>query len=248
MTRNGKIARLPHDIREQLNLRLDDNEEGQPILDWLNSLPQTRKLLKERFGDVPISKQNLSEWRQGGYREWAIRNELRSKAFSITDSANEIASTIEAPLLAGNLATVLAAQYAKALAEWDGEPTPEIEAKLHVLRIFCRDIALLQRTMYRADTHENEYRQKIKDDDKQEIDEMKEKALAPIMALLQQKYYQSMLPRNEMSEKIAGIIAAIDNNLPVSKIMPAQDASQTKSHQSNPVKPPLPVKAEAGCD
>ena len=39
-TRNGKIARLPLEIREQLNRRLDDGEQGQPDLDWLNALPE----------------------------------------------------------------------------------------------------------------------------------------------------------------------------------------------------------------
>ncbi len=31
MTRKGKIARLPHPIREQVNRRLQDGEEGKSI-------------------------------------------------------------------------------------------------------------------------------------------------------------------------------------------------------------------------
>src|SRR2546429_5688664 len=39
-TRTGKIARLPHAIREQLNLRIQDNQRGKSLLQWLNDLPE----------------------------------------------------------------------------------------------------------------------------------------------------------------------------------------------------------------
>ena len=39
MARTGKIARLPDDIREQLNRRLNDGEKGKKLVMWLNSLP-----------------------------------------------------------------------------------------------------------------------------------------------------------------------------------------------------------------
>src|SRR5438094_278684 len=48
MTRTGKIARLPHTIREQLNRRLQDGELGKPILQWLNSLPEVKALFDAR--------------------------------------------------------------------------------------------------------------------------------------------------------------------------------------------------------
>jgi len=36
MTRNGKIARLPLVIRQQLNQRLPNGESAQDLLSWLN--------------------------------------------------------------------------------------------------------------------------------------------------------------------------------------------------------------------
>jgi hypothetical protein len=74
MTRNGKIARLPCEVRELLNQRLRDGVGGLAVLDWLNGLPEVQEIIQEDFGGVPISKQNLSEWRAGGYREW-LRHE-----------------------------------------------------------------------------------------------------------------------------------------------------------------------------
>jgi hypothetical protein len=234
MSRNGKIARLPHNIREDLNLRLENNEEGQPLLDWLNALPQTREVLDKSFNGVPISKQNLSEWRQGGYREWVIRNDLSSHVNLLAENTHWIEMEVDAPVLAGKLATVLAAQYAKVLVDWDGEPDEKIEAKLRVLRIFCRDIALLQRTMHRATNQKNEFYQKADDDEKKEIQEMKDKAKAPLVALLQETALASEAPNNEGLRRIAAFIAAIDNDQPIPKFDDAPLKSQTKSHRVKP--------------
>ena len=42
MTRNGKIARLPLAIRQQLNQRLQNGELGQELVSWLNQLPEVQ--------------------------------------------------------------------------------------------------------------------------------------------------------------------------------------------------------------
>ncbi len=249
MSRNGKIARLPHSIREDLNLRLENNEEGQPLLDWLNALPQTREVLDKQFNGVPISKQNLSEWRQGGYREWVIRNDLCSRVGLLSENSQWIEGQVEAALLPEKLATVLAAQYAKALVDWDGQPDEKIEAKLRVLRIFCRDIALLQRTLHRATDQKNEYYQKIEDDEKKEFKEMKGEALAPVKALLQEVVLASEAPNHEGIRRIAALIAAIDNDQPLPKFDDMPLKGQTRSHRVKPrqtnkpeVKPVKPAK------
>ena len=63
-THNGKIGRLPHDIREQLNHRLDDGEPGGSLVEWLNALPEVLAALNsQKFGGCRISEQNLSKWR-----------------------------------------------------------------------------------------------------------------------------------------------------------------------------------------
>ena len=64
----GKIARLPHKIREQINRRLQDGEPGRLLLAWLNALPQTLRLLTDQFGGRPVNQANLSAWRNGGFR------------------------------------------------------------------------------------------------------------------------------------------------------------------------------------
>jgi len=43
MTRNGKIARLPMAVREELNLRMEQGVEGAGLLAWLNGLPKPKE-------------------------------------------------------------------------------------------------------------------------------------------------------------------------------------------------------------
>ncbi|HVY70426.1 MAG TPA: hypothetical protein VHH73_10890 [Verrucomicrobiae bacterium] len=73
--RTGKIGRLPRAIREQLNQRLHDGEQGPELLDWLNALPEVQAVLAAEFDGKPVNAQNLSSWRQGGYEDWLAHGE-----------------------------------------------------------------------------------------------------------------------------------------------------------------------------
>ena len=108
--RNGKIARLPSSIRRELNERLDNAGEGPEILDWLNALPEVQEVLEGKFKGVPISKQNLSEWRQGGFQEWLLRRELCEQAEEMAELAEEMDGNSPNGELVDNVATVLAAR------------------------------------------------------------------------------------------------------------------------------------------
>jgi len=90
MARIGKIARLPGDIRSQLNSRLQDGAEGRQIVRWLNSLPQVKEVLAENFDGHPISEQNLSDWRRGGYEEWLARQDILAQAAELADHRQEL--------------------------------------------------------------------------------------------------------------------------------------------------------------
>src|SRR6266849_1018277 len=66
--RNGKVARLPEPVREQINQILDDGMPYRAILD---------KLRESGAAPYPISEMNLSNWYRGGYREWRIEQQDR---------------------------------------------------------------------------------------------------------------------------------------------------------------------------
>jgi hypothetical protein len=66
----GKIARLPGDLREQINQHLFDGKSDPEILPWLNELPVVKEIMAARFDGQPITKQNMTNWRQGGHQRW----------------------------------------------------------------------------------------------------------------------------------------------------------------------------------
>jgi hypothetical protein len=88
--------------------------------------------------------------------------------------------------------------------------------------------------MHRAFAQKNELYENLEQEDKQELKEMKTKALAPIMALLQEKHYASLLGNTKGARKLAAFIASIDNDQPDTKF---DDKPKTGQTQSKSVKP-----------
>jgi hypothetical protein len=144
MTRNGKIARLPREIRDELNRRMADGENGGSLLRWLNVLPAVQAVLSREFGGKPVIKQNLSEWRGGGFAEWQSRQEMLAQTRELVEDANEL-TTVTNGKLTDYLATVLAARYAAAMASWSGEVSDDFRRKLRVLHGLCQDVVELRR-------------------------------------------------------------------------------------------------------
>jgi hypothetical protein len=101
----GKIARLPDAIREQLNQRILNGQPGKTLVAWLNSLPETKAVLKEHFGGARITQQNLSQHKANPYRCWLDRQE-----------ALDFATTLDAE--DADLQKVLPAHLAEKLSRW----------------------------------------------------------------------------------------------------------------------------------
>lgn len=115
MTRNGKIARLPKAIREELNLRIDNSDEGKALVQWLNSLPEVQAVVATEFGGKPIREQNLSEWKKGGYRDWEARQERHAFIRELEQEANVLGSVMEPKAVNRHLSVVLTAELATLL-------------------------------------------------------------------------------------------------------------------------------------
>lgn len=117
-TRNGKIARLPRTIREELNRRMADGAQAESLLNWLHAQPEVLEVLTRDFEGRPILKQNLSEWRQGGFRDWEARQERLAVMCEIEEEAAEVEET--APALSDKLAALLAMRFAGVMAAMSG--------------------------------------------------------------------------------------------------------------------------------
>jgi len=138
LTRTGKIARLAHAIREQLNHRLRDGELGKTLVPWLNSLPEVQAALTADFAGQPISPQNLSEWRRGGYKEWSLQQEALAMIQTIGADTDALKAASPDPLT-DKLALWLVARYAVAAKSLKGA------GDWHRLRELCFDIVLLRK-------------------------------------------------------------------------------------------------------
>lgn len=140
-TRNGKIARLPLHIRDALNRRLQDGEQGKKLVSWLNSLPEVRSIIHTEFNGRPVREQNLSEWKQGGYRDWLSIQDAREATARLCEELVACGDGETQPL-SETLARWLAVRYAVAtrrLVETEG---PE---HWRLLRELSKDVVELRR-------------------------------------------------------------------------------------------------------
>ena len=113
LTRNGKIARLPLAVRQELNRRLDEGEQGKKLVVWLNGLPEVQAIVAAEFVGKPIREQNLSEWKQRGYRDWVAQQEALEIAERLGEDAREWSAEGRASIT-DTLALWLVARYAVA--------------------------------------------------------------------------------------------------------------------------------------
>jgi hypothetical protein len=76
--RNGKVARLPAVLREQINQMLDD---GFPY-----------KTIIEKLGDSGrhLCEDNLSSWRRGGYQDYLKAQALNERALTQIEAAADV--------------------------------------------------------------------------------------------------------------------------------------------------------------
>jgi len=102
--RTGKIARLPNDLREQVNQRLFDGQPASVILPWLNDLAPVKQILTAQFSGAAINGPNLTHWRQTGYQRWLLE---KQQMISIQHRSQYAAGITSAD--AGHLAPAAAA-------------------------------------------------------------------------------------------------------------------------------------------
>ena len=137
----GKISRLPHSIREQVNQRLLDAQPAPILLEWLNSLPEVQAVLKEHFDGQPIDDGNLSEYRKRAFR----KRQLQNAALQFCENFDQQPSP-DHPTVAPRIEHFVQwiSLRLAAIAEnssFDGDP----QAELRDVRNFLADIVALRR-------------------------------------------------------------------------------------------------------
>ena len=145
--RRGKIARLPHALREALNERLRNNPPAVEILAWLNALPEVREVLAKYFNGSPISEDNLSQWRHGGYVGWLENQKATNAAFILSEAGRNI-SQEERDAMTSQLALALSARMVSQLRQYD--EMPEGPAKTATWKDLVWSLTLLRRGEFYA--------------------------------------------------------------------------------------------------
>jgi hypothetical protein len=230
MARNGKIARLPREIRDELNRRLQDGEQGGPLLAWLNGLPQVASVLASGFGGCAVSKQNLCEWRAGGFAEWQARQETLDQARELAADANEITAATDGRLT-DHLATVLAVRYATLLQGWNGELTEVFRRELRTLHGMCQDFVELRRGDHSGSRLKMEQERLEREREKTE-----EEVIAHFQRWLKNPEVRDMVCRNYVSpEERERRLREIFGRPPKTPQEP--EAAAPDGDESNPVKP-----------
>jgi hypothetical protein len=229
MNGNGKIARLPRPIREQLNQRLVDNEPGGTLLKWLNGAPAVQAVLKRDFGGLPVSKQNLSEWRTGGFKRWQAQRELLEQAQDLAVDADELRAVAEGRLTE-HVATVLSARYAAVLSGWDGEMSEELRQQLRMLSGMCRDIVALRR----GDFHSARLKMEQEAADR-EREKTEEELVGYFQEWIKNTKVRKLVVQDhqlEQDERPRGKRKSLRVTDPRSEVVP--DGHQVKGHRSKP--------------
>jgi hypothetical protein len=86
--RNGKVARLPSTLRQQINQMLDD---GVPYKKIIESLGEAGKHLND---------DNISNWRLGGYQDHLNAQIINDRARAQIETAGEVVKELGPPNLA----------------------------------------------------------------------------------------------------------------------------------------------------
>jgi hypothetical protein len=150
MTRNGKIARLSCWIRDQLNGRLQNGEQGVKLLKWLNGLPEVQKVLGEDFSGRPINEQNLSEWKQGGYEDWLRHQDTLAWVRALAEESGDLEEEAGDLSVADLLSTPLAVALGHCMHELTAGAQNDPGQRKELLAV-ARELTELRRSDHTAD-------------------------------------------------------------------------------------------------
>jgi hypothetical protein len=219
--RNGKIARLPREIREQLNRRLDDGEEGKGLVDWLNSLPEVQSVLAEQFGGRPVNEQNLSEWRQGGYADWLRHQEAHLRVLRLAERAEELDEAADGLEVSDRLASVLAVELAAAAETLLGE-TRDAKERWQRLRELLEELRHLRyadhnalRVQIERERWDCQTERQAEEDMRREAQERKQHLLGICFASRRRRELAVLFGDSEAAREWVDLIIRIETDQPL---------------------------------
>ncbi len=133
MARQGKIARLPFEVRSHICELLADGLPAREILAYANATNEWAAVRKRYGFQGDINAQNLSDWRAGGFEEWKRERAKVDRLRAVSETACHIASATGGdPAAVG--ARILAGRLTELLETLDEDHAPEIARAIASLR------------------------------------------------------------------------------------------------------------------
>ena len=136
----SKIGRLPFAIRNELNERIRDGAQGAELLDWLNGLKETKKVLREMgsasgraASAAAVNAQNLTDWRSSGYKDWLDDQKDADRIRHLAEVSQTIA-TAAGGSAAGVACNIATAKIMDALEAADDDMIADLSKALVALR------------------------------------------------------------------------------------------------------------------
>jgi hypothetical protein len=244
-TRNGKIARLPKHVRNQLNSRLEDGQEGKQLVQWLNDLPEVKTTLQCHFSGRPINEQNLSDWKQGGYQDWLRHQQSCVFTQQLTEQAEDLQAQTPGVALSDRFATLVAVELAhvtEALLNQSDDP----RERWRSLREVLQELGQLRRDDHQAarlfmdrERWDRETERLDQQEERREEGELKRRACAPFWGALEARSLAEVFGCGEVGRRVAALITELHHDLEPGILgfpMPTP---------SGPPAPPPPDQAES---
>ena len=241
---------MPRYLRELLNRRLDDGEPGPPLLVWLNGCADVQEILEREFGGRAVSEQNLSEWRQGGFKDWQRQQEACDHVRRLTDQAAGLDEAAEEGRITDRLASVFAVELFKLMEQMLEKSTDDKE-RLGYLQGGLREIRLLRRGDHSAARLQMETERwgRQMDREDRELDEQRsERSRNRLIDLAFSKFSEGTLAQmfggGDYGESMAEMITRIKFDLPLDRLKqqsktqsPANDGVGLDQTESNQIQP-----------
>jgi len=143
--RKGKIGRLPAKIRHELNLRLSDGVETTPLLAWLNAQPEVEHIMRRDFAARPVTPQNLSEWRQGGFQDWLRNQQTLEIARDLVDQSASLDELMGSEPFSQRLTTIMSAQFMQVATPLLEDAGADVEKRWHRTQQLLKELSRLRR-------------------------------------------------------------------------------------------------------
>ena len=128
----SKIGRLPFAVRNELNERIRDGAQGSDLLDWLNGLKETKKVLREAK-EAAVNAQNLTDWRSTGYKDW-LDDQADADRFRRLAEVSHTLATAAGGSAAGVACNIATAKIMDALEGADEDKIADLTRALAALR------------------------------------------------------------------------------------------------------------------